>query len=247
MKHRESPPSGRSGILWFRNTLDGGVLTITPGQHAFIAGVTGSGKSRLIRQLARNMIPAIADGYISLNGIDLKDGVEFEPWSPWMARMADSLDSATGLLESVDEQRQERNQALRAQGMSKVRISRETPLIVILIDELGELSGGIGRDTRQKQEKIQWLLDRILRLGRSAGITVVAATQDPRKEASPLRDRFPNRFALALNSKAETVMMMGEAALHDGCAPHTIPLSKPGTGYWHDQQHHRAIRFRTIN
>ena len=76
---------------------------------------------------------------------------------------------------------------------------------------------------------------------------MVAATQDPRKEAAPLRDRFPNRIALALNSKAETVMMMGEDAVRDGCAPHAIPFGKPGVGYWHDTARHEAVRFRTVN
>lgn len=239
-------PPEHQGLLWFRNTLDGGILIIQPGQHAFLAGRTGAGKSRLMRQLIRNSIPDIADGYTQMFGIDLKDGVELTPWAHWMAGLSTDLDETTELLTRVDQIRKERNMQLRATGCDKVTISRDTPAIVIMIDEMAELAGGIGKDIKHQQEHIQALLDRLLRLGRSAAITIVAATQDPRKEASPLRDRFPNRFALALSSKTETVMMMGENALRDGCASHVIPLNKPGTGYWYDQQHHAAIRFRTV-
>lgn len=242
-----APPPERAGILWFRNILDGGVIMIDPGQHTFLAGRTGAGKSKLIRQLIRNAIPAAADGYVQLYGIDLKDGVEFECWRHWMTELATDLDSAITLLEHVDGLRRERNEQLRAKGETTATIDRDMPLIVVLIDEMGELAGAPDRDTKAKQEKARYLLDRILRLGRSAGVTVVAATQDPRKEATPLRDRFPNRIALALNSRAEAIMMMGEDAVRDGCAPHAIAFSKPGVGYWHDAARHEAVRFRTVN
>lgn len=241
------PPSGRDGTLWFRNALDGGVVPIPAGLHTFVAGRTGSGKSRLIRQLIRNAIPAIEDGYVRVYGIDLKDGVEFAPWAHWMERLADDLDSTDRLLDHVDRLRAERNRRLRAEGRSRTDVTPDTPLTVVLIDEMGELSGAPDRDTKTRQEHARYLLDRILRLGRSASITVVAASQDPRKEATPLRDRFPNRIALALNSRAETAMMMGEDAVHDGCAPHAIPPDTPGVGYWHDRLHRRAVRFRTID
>lgn len=244
--HVTPPPSGQ-GILWVRNSLDGGIIMIPPGLHTFIAGRTGAGKSRLIGQILINLLPDILSGTAMMYGIDLKDGVELGPWRHWMRGMADEPDKVAPLIGEIDEIRRERNQTLREQGRTKVDIGPDLPLIVLVIDEMAELAGAVGREDKARQEQCQRLLDRILRLGRSAGITVIGASQDPRKEATPLRDRFPNRVALALNSRAETVMMMGEDAVRDGCAPHTIPTDLPGTGYWHDSLHRRAVRFRTID
>lgn len=247
MMHRVSPPPSGRGIMWYRNTLDGGVITIPSGLHTFVAGRTGSGKSRLITQLLFNALPDVLRKTTIIYGIDMKDGVELGPWVHWMQDLADDYDKVLPLLNQIDQIRHERNQTLREHGATKVSINTDTPLITLIVDEMAELSGAVGREDRTRQEQCQRLLDRILRLGRSAGITVIGSSQDPRKEATPLRDRFPNRIALALNSRTETVMMMGEDAVRDGCAPHTIPTDMPGTGYWHDSLHRRALRFRTVD
>lgn len=247
MMHRVSPPPSGRGIMWYRNALDGGIIAIPPGMHTLIVGRTGSGKSRLISQILINLLPDILNGTAIAYGVDLKNGIELGAWEHWLQGLADEPDKVVSLLENVDRTRQERNRNLRERNQTKVAIGPDTPVIVLVIDELAELSGAVGKDDKARQEQCQRLLDRILRLGRSAGITVVAASQDPRKESLPLRDRFPNRIALALGSKAETIMMMGEDAVKDGCAPHTIPTDMPGTGYWHDSLHRQAVRFRTVD
>ena len=238
--YRWLPPAG---CLWVRNAFDGSLIVLHPGDHTLVAGRSGAGKSMLLRQLIRNAIPDIADGCVRAFGVDLKDGVELDRWSPWM-QIADNLDATIAVLEQVDRERGERNTLLREQGSDKVEVSRDLPLIALIVDELAELAGGVDKNTRSQQERARFLLDRILRLGRAAGITVVAASQDPRKERLPVRDAFPNRIALALNSREEATMLMGEDAVRDGCAPHAIPSSTPGVGYWHDRAHHRAVRFR---
>ena len=238
--YRWLPPAG---CLWVRNAFDGSLIVLHPGEHTLVAGRTGAGKSMLLRQLIRNAIPDIADGCVRAFGVDLKDGVELDRWSPWM-QIADNLDATIAVLEQVDRERGERNTLLREQGSDKVEVSRDLPLIALIVDELAELAGGVDKNTRSQQERARFLLDRILRLGRAAGITVVAASQDPRKERLPVRDAFPNRIALALNSREEATMLMGEDAVRDGCAPHAIPSSTPGVGYWHDRARHRAVRFR---
>ena len=229
--------------LWVRNTIDGSLVEIPMGMHTLIVGRSGAGKSQLIRQLIRNTVPDVADGYARLYGIDLKGGVELARWAPWM-QTGTCLEYAIAVLEDLDEKREQRNRMLVEQGLDKVEVGRDVPLLVLVVDELAELAGGVDKTTRAQQEHARALLDRILRLGRAAGITVVAASQDPRKESIPLRDRFPNRIALALGSREEAVIMMGEDAVRDGCAPHAIPATTPGVGYWHDRAHHRAVRFR---
>ena len=238
--------TGGHGPLWFRDALHGRPIGFEPGQHVFIAGQTGAGKSRLMGQLIRHLLdgPALR-GEAVVYGIDLKDGVEFARWGDRMRALATDLESATALLDDLDEQRRRRNETLRAEGRTVVRAGEGVPLLFVFIDELAELAGGVDREEKREQERAQRRLGRLLRLGRSAGITVVAATQDPRKEAVPLRDRFPNRVGLSLAGKEEARMLMGEDAIRDGCAPHGIPLSRPGTGYWYDRERREAVKFRT--
>lgn len=241
--HRSRPHR----VLWFHDTLSGRDISFQPGQHLFIAGQTGAGKSRLMYQMIRNLVEGgpVTDGLAVVYGIDLKDGVEYERWRGRMKRVATNLDEAVSLMEEVDRLRADRNQYLREHGLTKVEPRQDMPLVFVFIDEAAELTAGVGRDEKQRQEQAQRLLSRLLRLGRSAGITVIAATQDPRVAAFPLRDRFPNRIGLSLVNKDESVMLMGADAVKDGCAPHAIPLSRPGTGYWYDREHHQAVKFRT--
>lgn len=234
------------GPLWFHDELSGRDLSFPPGRHLFIAGQTGSGKSRLMDELLYHLAYGpVEDGTAVIYGIDLKDGIEFSKWQGRMAGLAVDLEQAAGLLERVDLLRVERNETLRGRGLEKATPDQGFPWVYVFVDEAAELSGGVGREERQLQERAQRALGRLLRMGRSAGVTVVAASQDPRKEALPLRDRFPERIALSLVNKTEALLMMGEDAVRDGCAPHAIPLSRPGTGYWYDREQRRAVRFRT--
>lgn len=242
---RTRPGEEKRGLLWFRDALSGRVLSFSVGQHVFVAGQTGSGKSWLLDALISHLVYGpVADGLASVRGVDLKDGVQFERWRGRMESLATSLEETVALLEEVDGERERRNLWLRAKGLEKVAEGMGLPFVFVFVDEAAELSGGIGKEERQLQERAMRLLSRLLRLGRSAGVTVVAATQDPRKDAFPLRDMFPNRIGLSLADSSESVMLMGEDAVEAGCAPHAIPLSRPGTGYWYDREHRQAVRFR---
>lgn len=115
--------------LWVRNTIDGSLVEIPMGMHTLIAGRSGAGKSQLIRQLIRNTVPDVADGYARLYGIDLKGGVELARWAPWM-QTGTCLEYAIAVLEDLDEKREQRNRMLVEQGLDKVEVGRDVPLLV---------------------------------------------------------------------------------------------------------------------
>ena len=233
-----------SSPLYLVNEV-GGDIDFTPGQHLYIAGQTGSGKSTLINHLIRNLADgAVRQGQAEIFGVDLKDGLELSQWRDVMTRLATNMDETIELLADLDAERRRRNHLLLEQGLTKVAPGRDTPLVFLFLDEAASLGDGVGREERKRQEEARTLLGRILRLGRSAGITVVAATQDPRLASFDLRDRFPNRVCLAVASKAEATLTLGEDAVRDGCMPHAIPPTRPGTGYWYDREHHQPVRFR---
>ena len=120
----------------------------------------------------------------------------------------------------------------------------QTPLIVILIDEALQLYGASSPEQKKLQAQAQEALDALLLTGRSAGIMVIAAVQDPRKEFFKSRDHYPERIALALNSKDEAKMALGDEAVSRGSAPWLISHSTPGRGWYYDDLRHKAIRFQ---
>src|SRR5699024_2643111 len=71
--------------------------------------------------------------------------------------------------------------------------SAENPLIVLAIDELPSLYGGMERKTATAAANN---LDEILRQGRSLGVIVVSATQEVTKEIVSARNSYGWRIAL---------------------------------------------------
>lgn len=215
-------------------------IRIPDGQHILICGLTGAGKSNLLANLILSQADKACNSQSLLYGIDLKKGVEFTPYGPLWQQLATNLNEAISLLEEINEELDWRCAWLIQNGQ---RTYANDKPIYLFIDEAAELTGAIDRDARQQQERARALLDRILRQGRAVGITVILATQDPRKEVSPFRDRCPTRIALRLNSKDETKMMLGDSAVTDGAAPWLIGHRQPGVGYLYDADRHRIIRF----
>lgn len=80
------------------------------------------------------------------------------------------LDRARVLLQAINKQLDSRLQLLEQAGVVKIQdYDGGLPFIVLVIDELAEMV----------DEQCQTALNRILRLGRAAGISVIAATQRP--------------------------------------------------------------------
>lgn len=102
----------------------------------------------------------------------------------------------------------------------------------MLIDELSSLTGYM-RDTNLKKQ-IANSLSTILSKGRAVGIVVVAFTQDPRKEITPMRGLFTQTVALGLRSRDEVTMALGDG-LADAAPAHRINPNEPGTGYVVDE------------
>lgn len=244
--HRDGDDAGESPSLslCFYDTLHDQWIRLPYGQHVAIMAVTGGGKSNLVSDMLVNLEPEVDDGLVQIYGVDLKGGVEFNRFGGYMTSLATSLDEAIRLLEELNRLMDERGQALLAAHRSSVTIGPGTPGIVLVIDEAAELTGAVDKQTKQRQEQARGLLDRMLRLGRALGFTVVMASQDPRKESLALRDRCPTRIALRLNSIEETRMALGDSAIQAGCAPWLIGARHPGTGFLYDADRNTAIRFR---
>ncbi len=81
---------------------------------------------------------------------------------------------------------------------------RDEPLIVIVIDEAASLSSYADRD---EQNEFRRLTGMMQSKGRAAGVSVIAALQDPSKETMPNRQLFPVRIGLRLDEPTQTAMV----------------------------------------
>lgn len=219
-------------------------INLLPGQHIAVAGVTGAGKSSLLANLLLNLEPEVDEGTCLIYAIDLKGGVEAIRFGGYLRKTATTIGQAITMLEQLNQELDARNRQLLTAYANHVKTTRETPMIVIVIDEAGELSGAVDKDRKRQQEQARALLDRILRLGRAASFTVIMASQDPRKENLPLRDRCPVRIGMRLNSRDETIMVMGESAVKAGAACWLIGTRQIGTAFMFDTDTGRVLRFR---
>jgi S-DNA-T family DNA segregation ATPase FtsK/SpoIIIE len=197
--------------------------------HVLIGGATGAGKGSVIWSIIRAVAGGVRAGLVRLWVIDPKGGMELSLGKPMFARfasksfeaMADLLDEAVAVMRA----RQDR----WAGHERLVRPTTTDPLIVIVVDELASLTAYLPDPELRK--RIASSLTLLLSQGRSVGVSVVAALQDPRAEVVPFRNLFPTRIALALTEKPQVNMVLGDGARDRGALADQMPRWAQGVGY----------------
>lgn len=138
-------------------------LALSP--NLIIAGHPFAGKSNFCHVLAVSLLLARP---LHLVIIDLKR-LEFA-YLKGSALVVTEIEEARKVLMAVNRELDKRLRVLEKAGVVKIQdYTGDMQYIVLIIDELAEL----------QDEQCQELLNRIVRLGRAAGICVVAATQRP--------------------------------------------------------------------
>jgi S-DNA-T family DNA segregation ATPase FtsK/SpoIIIE len=128
-----------------------------------IAGVPGSGKSNQIHVILNALLRA----KVLVCAVDLKK-LEYS-YARNCAAICTNNEQARLMLTALNKELNRRLDLLEKEGFVNVKEHGKLPYICLIIDELTELT----------DEDSQELLNRILRLGRAAGILVIAATQRP--------------------------------------------------------------------
>ena len=111
-------------------------------------------------------------------------------------------------------------------------LSAEVPFLVVLVDELAFLTAyQPERDLRKRAEAA---IATLTSQGRSVGVCVVGALQDPRKDVISLRNLFSTRIALRLDESDQVDMVLGDGARDRGALADQIspdPWTGAGVGY----------------
>lgn len=199
------------------------------GSHVLVAGATGAGKGSVLWSLLRSVGVGLREGSVQAWVVDPKGGMELSAGLPVFTRFActDPLETAQ-LLEDAVALLQDRAQRLR--GVTRQHVpSPDDPLVLVVVDEIAALTAYL--PDRDAKRRIAQALGVLLSQGRAVGVLVVAAVQDPRKDALPFRDLFPTRIALRLTEADQVDLVLGDGARSRGAECDRIPVSQPGVGY----------------
>jgi FtsK/SpoIIIE family len=187
-------------------------------RHALFAGTTGSGKSGGLNVL---MATLAACEDVVIWAIDLKKGMELQPWAPCIDRLATTPEEATALLADAVAVLQARAAWLAASGRRVWEPSPDMPALVIVIDEYAELA--------DEAPEAMSDTDSIARLGRATAVTLVAATQRPTQKAmgqGAVRSQMDTRICFRVRERRDVDLILGQGMLAAGWHAHT--LNAPG-------------------
>ncbi len=195
--------------------------------HVLIAGATGSGKGSVVWSMIRALLPAITGGWVQVWALDPKR-MELSFGRELFHRYACQATAMVELLETAVAEMHDR--ADRFGGRTRTfALSAGFPFLVILIDELAFLTAyQPERDLRKRAEAA---IATLTSQGRSVGVCVVGALQDPRKDVISLRNLFSTRIALRLDESDQVDMVLGDGARDRGALADEIsPLPEVGAG-----------------
>ncbi len=211
-----------------------------------IGAIPRRGKTFVLRLVA---LAAALDPHVRIIVFDLKGGPDWTPFEHVAERIfyGDRADPDTGvhplaaLRDTVDDLLAEvdrRNRLLRnlpkavcPEGKLTEELSRTKhlglQLIVLVIDEVQRafLSKEYGSEMDEK-------LTDLAKVGPSAGIITLAATQKPDAKSTPtgFRDQFGIRFALYVTTRDASEAVLGAGAGGEGMHAHKLPPDAPGAG-----------------
>jgi S-DNA-T family DNA segregation ATPase FtsK/SpoIIIE len=161
--------------------------------------------------------------------IDPKGGMELRPGQRLFSRFEDGTpETMCDLLEDLVAVMDARAKRLAQLGIRKHQPSPDSPHLLAVIDELATLTAFAERDVVRRIDKALGLL---LTKGRAAGITVLAAVQDPGKDVVGWRDLFPTRVAMRLDNPIQVDMVLGEGARDMGATADHIDERTPGVAF----------------
>ena len=201
-------------------------------RNVLIGGIMGSGKSGVLNVIIANLAGC---RNVVLWGIDLKGGMELQPWAGCFDRLAVTPDQATELFRDAVEKLNERAARMAAAGKRVWEPTPDDPALIIIVDEWAELPA-------QARE----YADSIARRGRAVAENLIAATQRPTQEAmgkgTAVRSQMDIRICLRVREPRDADLILGQGMVNSGW--HAHKLAKPGEFLISDPEHAMPERNR---
>ena len=203
-------------------------------RHGLLGGATGSGKSGGLNVLMGNL-SACRD--VVIWAIDLKNGMELQPWASCIDRLVTNLAQACALLRDAVAILEARAAMLAATGQRAWQPTPEMPALIIIIDEYAELSDNASNAANYT--------DSLARRGRAVAVTMVAATQRPTQKAmgqGAVRSQMDIRICFRVRERKDVDLILGQGMLSAGWHAHT--LNAPGKFLMSAPEHDTPRRAR---
>ncbi|KQX47314.1 MULTISPECIES: FtsK/SpoIIIE domain-containing protein [unclassified Streptomyces] len=199
--------------------------------HALTLGANQSGKS----MYQRNLIAGLARLRVALVGIDCKRGVEQQRYAPRLSGLAITPEEASGLLDALVEEMEDRFDLLSDHGAADVwelpDHVRPVP-VVLLVDEVAELFLVATKKDEERRDRMVTQLIRLGQMARAAGMFLEVCGQrfgsDLGKGATALRAQLTGRVVHRVNDKQTAEMGLGDIAPDAVVAVTSIAPDLPG-------------------
>jgi DNA segregation ATPase FtsK/SpoIIIE, S-DNA-T family len=210
------------------------------GQHFLVSGATGSGKNSVGWSALRGLAPLIRDGLCRVYMLDPKR-IELFAGRDLAYRYASEPDDCQMVTEEFVGDMRATQRDLAASGVRKFTPSRETPLNILMMDELAALMA-FGDQARFYRKA----LTEVGTQGRASGHQMFGFVQEPTKDTVPIRDLFTRRISLRTTTASYVDMILGDGARLRGALADEIPAidATAGIGYRVREKSRVPVRVR---
>lgn len=187
-------------------------IDLTEAPHLLIAGSTGAGKSCLLNDIILSLLKKYDENYMNLILVDIKQ-VEFTQYKeqkqlaiPTITDVNNAIDILNKMLVIMAN----RYKVLSEKNYKNIKEYNEKEIeklnyYIIIIDELADLFA--------QNPDIEAILQRLLQLGRAAGIHLILATQRPDVQtiSGTLKVNIPTRIALTVTNAHDSRTILNES------------------------------------
>ncbi|WP_246267110.1 winged helix-turn-helix domain-containing protein [Nonomuraea typhae] len=205
-------------------------------RHALFGGLSGGGKSGGLNVLLAELT-ACPD--VIIWAVDLKRGMELQPWASCIDRLATTPQEAEALLRDAVTIFDGRADDLTRHGLRVWEPTPERPALVIIIDEYAELA--------EEAPKALKYADSLVRRGRASAVNLILATQRPSKDAmggrNAVRSQTDIRVAFRVREPRDGDLIFGQGMVKAGW--HAHKLDAPGKFLVSAPEHDIPRRART--
>src|SRR6266536_89316 len=184
-------------------------------RNVLVGGIIDSGKSGILNVILGNLA-ACRD--VVIWGIDLKGGMELEPWASCLERLATTPAEAGELFQDAIRELNSRAKRKAREGKRLWEPTPAEPALIIVVDEYAELP-----------DEAQDHADSIARRGRAVAVNLVAATQRPTQKvlgSNTVRSQMDVRVCLRVRERRDVDLILGQGSFAAGW--HTHLFSQPG-------------------
>jgi S-DNA-T family DNA segregation ATPase FtsK/SpoIIIE len=185
-------------------------------RNVLIGGTTGAGKSGIVNVVLA-YLAACAD--VTIWGVDLKGGMELQPWASCMQKLATTPREAAAIFRDAVTEVDKRAALMAGKGERTWQPAPETPALVTVVDEYAEMPPEAQDDA-----------DSLARRGRAVAANLLAATQRPTQEAmggNAVRSQMDVRICLRVRERRDVDLILGQGSFAAGW--HAQALTQPGT------------------